>query len=120
MFQQENPDFVVDTVRDFQALLESSSHDDKKGVIALGGGVSKHHAMFGALLNGGCDYAVYMTTSSPFSGSVGGATTSEAKTWGKLRLDAMEATVIGDVSITFPLALSCSLDTLSKEGLIDE
>ena len=88
MFQQKYPDFIVDVVRDFSNLLASSSFDEKKGVIALGGGVSKHHAIFGMLLNGGCDFAVYMTTSQAYSGSMGGATTSEGKTWGKVKVDA--------------------------------
>ena len=120
MFQQDHPDFVVDVVSDFSHLLASSSFDDKKGVIALGGGVSKHHAIFGMLLNGGCDYAVYMTTSHEHSGSMGGATTSEAKTWGKVKVDANEVTVIGDVSITFPMVVSRALDVMNKEGLLDE
>ena len=117
-FSQDHPDFVVDVVRDFSHLLGASSHDDRKGVIALGGGVSKHHAIFGLLLNGGSDYAVYMTTSAPHSGSTGGATTSEAKTWGKVKMDAREATVIGDVSITFPMVMFKALDDMRKEGLI--
>jgi len=119
MFQQDHSDFVIDVVRDFSALLASSSFDEKKGVISLGGGVSKHHAIFGLLLNGGCDYAVYMTTSGQHSGSMGGATTSESKTWGKVRVDARNVTVIGDVSITFPLVMSHVLDTMKKEGLTD-
>ncbi len=119
MFQQDHPDFIVDVVKDMAVLLSSSSHDDRKGVIALGGGVSKHHAIFGILLNGGCDYAVYMTTARSFSGSMGGATTREGKTWGKIKVDASEVTIIGDVSITFPLMISRVLDKLSKEGLLD-
>ena len=120
MFQQEHPDFMVDVIGDYANLLASSSYDDKKGVICLGGGVSKHHAIFGILLNGGCDYAVYMTTSHEHSGSMGGASTSESKTWGKVKVDANEATVIGDVSITFPMVASRALDVMSMEGLIDE
>jgi deoxyhypusine synthase len=120
MFQQDNPDFIIDAVSDFSNLLAASSFDDKKGVISLGGGVSKHHAIFGILLNGGCDHAVYMTTSRPYSGSMGGATTSEAKTWGKVKVDANEVTVIGDVSITFPLVMSRALDLMRMEGLLDE
>ncbi len=120
MFQQDYPDFVVDVVRDFSNLLNSSSYDDKKGVIALGGGVSKHHAIFGLLLNGGCDYAVYMTTSRTYSGSMGGATPNESKTWGKVKIDANEVSVIGDVSITFPLVIMRAMDVMKKEGLIDD
>jgi len=54
-------------------------------------------------LRGGFDYAVYMTTSYSTSGSFSGATTQEAKSWGKLKDDAQAATVIGDVTINFQL-----------------
>ena len=118
MFQQDHPDFVVDVVKDFSRLIFSSSYDDKKGIIALGGGVSKHHAILGTLLGGGADYAVYMTTSRQWSGSLSGATTREAKSWGKIKDDADAVTVIGDVTITFPIAMFAALDILSERGII--
>ncbi len=118
MFQQDHKDFVVDVVQDFANLIFSSTHDDKKAIIALGGGVSKHHAILGTLLNGGADYAVYMTTAHEYSGSLSGATTREAKSWGKIKDSADAVTVIGDVSITFPLAMFAALDILSDEGLV--
>ncbi|MEM5799163.1 MAG: deoxyhypusine synthase family protein [Candidatus Aenigmatarchaeota archaeon] len=118
MFQQDHKDFVIDVVQDFANLIFSSTHDDKKAIIALGGGVSKHHAILGTLLNGGADYAVYMTTAHEYSGSLSGATTREAKSWGKIKDSADAVTVIGEVSITFPLAMFAALDILSEEGLI--
>lgn len=120
LFQQNNPDFVIDEVKDFSNILFAVSQDDKKGMISLGGGVTKHYAILSALLNGGLDYAVYMTTSSPSSGSMSGATTSEAKSWGKIKDDSDAATVIGDVTITFPLAMIKALEKLSEEGLIKD
>ena len=120
MFQQNHPDFVVDVVKDFANILFSTSQDDRKGVIALGGGISKHHAIFACLLNGGMDYAVYMTTAHKSSGSMGGATTSEAKSWGKIKEDSEIATVIGDVSILFPLAMVHALELLKAEGLLTD
>ncbi len=118
LFQQDHPDFMIDVVKDFANLIFSSTHDDKKGIIALGGGVSKHHAILGTLLNGGADYAVYMTTAREYSGSMSGATTREAKSWGKIKDNADAVTVIGDVSINFPLVMMSALDILYKEGLI--
>jgi deoxyhypusine synthase len=59
-----------------------------------------------------------MTTAHPTSGSMSGATTKEAKSWGKIKDDADAATVIGDVSITFPIAMINALETLCKEGVI--
>ena len=83
MFQQEHQDFVVDVVKDFGDVILGVTHDDVKGVVCLGGGVSKHYAMFACLINGGFDYAVYMTTAHESSGSMSGASTQEAKSWGK-------------------------------------
>ncbi len=119
MFQEKNPDFIVDVVQDFKNILLSTSHDEKKGLISLGGSISKHHAILACLLNGGVDYAVYMTTARHTSGSMSGATTEEAKSWGKIKDDADAATVIGDVSITFPLAMIRALEILDKDGLLN-
>ncbi|MBT4630730.1 deoxyhypusine synthase family protein, partial [Candidatus Woesearchaeota archaeon] len=58
MFQQDHSDFVVDVVKDFSNILFSTSQDEKKGLISLGGSISKHHAILACLLNGGLDYAV--------------------------------------------------------------
>lgn len=118
LFQQDNKQFQVDVVKDFGNILLCTSMDEKKGVIALGGSISKHHAILCTLLNGGAEYAVYMTTAHKTSGSMSGATTNEAKSWGKVKDDSDIATVIGDVTITFPLMMSYALETLSEEGLI--
>ena len=120
MFQQDHSDFVIDVVKDFSGLLATTSYDEKKGIICLGGGVSKHHVILATLISGGADYAVYMTTAREYSGSMSGATTKEAKSWGKIKDDADAVTVIGDVSITFPLAMSRALDRLAEEGLIKD
>jgi len=118
MFQQTHPDFIVDTILDMKHIVTDLSFDDKKGLISLGGSISKHYAVFAALMAGGFDYAVYMTTSHSSSGSMSGATTQEAKSWGKLNDDAEAATVIGDVCITFPLAMISVLEKMKEEGLL--
>ncbi len=118
LFQQKHKDFIVDVVADFGNILFSTSYDEKKGVIALGGSISKHHAILSTLLNGGAEYAVYMTTAHKTSGSMSGATTNEAKSWGKVKDESDVSTVIGDVTITFPLAMIKALEELDKEGLL--
>jgi len=118
LFQQKHSDFIVDVVKDFGNILFSTTHDDAKGVIALGGSISKHHAILCTLLNGGANYAVYMTTAHKTSGSMSGATTDEAKSWGKVNDESDVATVIGDVTIMFPLAMIKALEDLKVEGLI--
>ncbi|MFH2021043.1 MAG: deoxyhypusine synthase family protein [archaeon] len=118
MLQQKHSDFVIDVVKDFSNILFATNHDDKKGLISLGGSISKHHAILSALLNGGLDYAVYMTTAHSTSGSMSGATTEEAKSWGKVKDDSDVSTVIGDVTFTFPLVMIRALEMLEKEGLL--
>jgi len=118
MLQQKKPDFVVDVVKDFANIIFTTSHDDKKGLISLGGSISKHHAILACLLNGGLDYAVYLTTAHSSSGSMSGATTEEAKSWGKVKDDSDVSTVIGDVTFTFPLIMMKVLDELTKEGIV--
>lgn len=118
LYQQENPDFIVDVVKDFGNILFVSTHDDKKGIISLGGSISKHHAILACLLNGGAEYAMYMTTAQRTSGSMSGATTNEAKSWGKVKDESDVATVIGDVTIMFPLAMINAIEELEEDGLL--
>ncbi len=118
LFQQKHKDFIIDVVKDFGNILLSTNHDEKKGVIALGGSISKHHAILSTLLNGGANYAAYMTTAHKTDGSMSGATTEEAKSWGKVKDESDVATVIGDVTITFPLAMISALEQLDEEGLL--
>jgi deoxyhypusine synthase len=119
MFQQKHPDFIVDTIKDMERINIDLSFDEKKGLISLGGSISKHYAIFSALLSGGFDYAVYMTTSHASSGSMSGATTSEAKSWGKIKDDGEATTVHGDVTINFPLLMTSVLDKLKKGNLLE-
>ena len=118
MFQQKNPDFIVDVIKDMERVTTDLSFDEKKGLISLGGSISKHYAIFAAQLSGGFDYAVYMTTSHASSGSLSGATTQEAKSWGKIKDDGEAATVNGDVCITFPLMMDSVLNKMKNEGLL--
>lgn len=118
LFKDEHKDFNIDVIDDFKNIIFSTSHDEKKGIVSLGGGVSKHHVILTTLINGGADYALYMTTASPRSGSLSGATTDEAKSWGKIKDNSDAVTVIGDVTITFPLAMVSALDSLKKDNLI--
>jgi deoxyhypusine synthase len=118
MFQEDHPDFVIDVVKDFGNMQFYTTHDERKGIIALGGGVSKHQALLACLLTGGFDYAVYITTARESSGSVSGATTEEAKSWGKINDSSDACTVIGDVSVIFPLVMIKALEDLREKGII--
>lgn len=119
LFQQDHPDFMIDIVGDFKNIVLCTDQNEKKAVICLGGSISKHHAILATLLNGGAEYAVYMTTAKSSSGSLSGATTQEAKSWGKIKDDSDAVTVNGDVSVMFPLAMTLTMEILKEEKLID-
>lgn len=102
-FKQKHKDFGIDVTKDMKNLADVVLNADKTGGIILGGGISKHHAIGVNILRGGLDYAVYVTTSSPWDGSLSGARTNEAVSWGKINKKANSVTVDGDATVVFPL-----------------
>lgn len=104
--KQEDQDFGIDVTADMKKAEDTVLAADKVGGIILGGGISKHHAIGVNILRGGLDYAVYVTTATPFDGSLSGAAPSEAKSWGKISEKANTVTVYCDASIAFPLIFS--------------
>ncbi len=113
-FKVEEPDFEILVTKDLGHLVNHLAGYDKLGALVLGGGVSKHFAILTSLLRDGLDYAVYMTTARPYAGSLSGATTEEAKSWGKIRGEADAITVHGDVTLTFPILATYVLDKLDQ------
>ena len=105
-FKQDNPNFGIDVTADMKRVEDTILAADKVGGIILGGGISKHHAIGVNILRGGMDYAVYVTTASPFDGSLSGATPNEAKSWSKIAHAANTVTVYSDATIAFPLIFS--------------
>jgi len=108
-FKQENTDFAIDVSSDMK-LADIVINSEKRGGIILGGGISKHHTIGVNILRDGLDYAVYFTTSSPWDGSLSGATPNEAKSWSKITEEGRTVTVYGDASVTFPLVLAGALE----------
>ena len=47
-----------------------------------------------------------------------GATTQEAKSWGKIKDDADAVTINGEASVFFPLIALSALEQLHEEGLL--
>lgn len=105
-FKQDHADFVLDETADLRKLATLVLSAKRTGAVVLGGGISKHHVIGANILRGGLDYSVYFTTASPFDGSLSGAQTQEAKSWGKLKEKGKNVTVVGDATITFSLAAS--------------
>jgi len=104
-FRQEHKDFQIDVAGDMK-LADIVINAEKTGGIILGGGISKHHTIGVNILREGLDYAVYVTTSSPWDGSLSGATSNEAKSWSKIKEKGSTATIYGDASIILPLIMA--------------
>jgi len=113
-FKQKHKEFGIDVTKDMNELAQLVLNAEKTGGIVLGGGISKHHAIGVNLLRGGFDYAIYVTTSSPWDGSLSGARTNEAVSWGKIKENSTgkceyipnHVTVDCDATIAFPLIIS--------------
>lgn len=108
-YKQKRKDFGIDVTRDMNELAQLAMNAKKTGGIILGGGISKHHAIGVNLLRDGFEYAVYVTTSSPWDGSLSGARTNEGVSWGKIKesdgTKPNHVTVDCDATIAVPLML---------------
>jgi len=111
-FKQTHKDFVIDVTGDMQELADIVFDSKKTGGIILGGGIAKHYTIGVNLLRGGLDYAVYITTAQPWDGSLSGARTNEAVSWGKIQEKANHVTVYGEASVIFPLIIIKVFDDL--------
>ncbi|NOX72029.1 MAG: deoxyhypusine synthase [Candidatus Micrarchaeota archaeon] len=105
-FKQDHPDFAVDVTGDMKKLANIVMLAKKTGGIILGGGISKHHTIGVNVVRDGLDYAVYLTTAGEWDGSLSGAKTNEAVSWGKINERARPVTVHGDAVVTFPLIMA--------------
>jgi len=112
MFYQEHKDFNIDLLKDEQDLSDITFSAKKSGALVIGGGISKHHTIWWNQFKDGLDYAVYITTAVEYDGSLSGAQTREAISWGKVKEKADNVTVEGDATVLLPLMLSALLERL--------
>jgi deoxyhypusine synthase len=104
MFMQDHKDFIIDVFKDEQFLLDKLfGSKQKSGALILGGGISKHHVIWWNQFKDGLDCAVYVTTAVEYDGSLSGARTREAISWGKLKSKARHVTIEGDATVLLPL-----------------
>ncbi|MBQ9161612.1 MAG: deoxyhypusine synthase [Methanobrevibacter sp.] len=111
IFSQDH-DFVVDAVADMHYLSDIVFEAEKVGAILLGGGLTKHYTLASNVIKGGLDAAIQITMDRPEAGSLGGAPLEEAKSWSKARCGSNLASVVGDVTVIFPLIYAATLDKL--------
>ena len=111
IFSQDH-DFVVDAVADMHYLSDIVFDSPKVGAILLGGGLTKHYTLASNVIKGGLDAAIQITMDRPEAGSLGGAPLEEAKSWAKAKCGSSLASVVGDVTVIFPLIYAACLDKI--------
>jgi len=93
--QGYDSDVGIEILDDYDSLIEDGLLADKTGLIAVGGGVPKHHAIMTNLFRGGADYVVYISTGMGRRRiTIGSAAKNEAVSWGKIKEERTNYTQI--------------------------
>lgn len=112
MYYQEHRDFTIDLLKDEQDLSDIVFDAKKSGALIVGGGISKHHTIWWNQFKDGLDHVVYVTTAAEYDGSLSGAQTREAISWGKVKEKADNVTIDGDATVLLPLMISALLERI--------
>jgi deoxyhypusine synthase len=114
LFWQDHKELTLDLFSDEQTMCDLVFGAKRAGAILLGGGISKHHTIWWNQFRDGLDAALYVTTAVEWDGSLSGARTREAVSWGKVKPSARHTTVEGDVTTLFPLMVGAALERIRR------
>jgi deoxyhypusine synthase len=114
LFWQDHKGLSIDLLADEQALSDLVYGAKRSGAVMLGGGISKHHTIWWNQFRGGLDAALYITTAVEWDGSLSGARTREAISWGKVKASGRHTTVEGDVTVLLPLMVGAALERIRR------
>jgi len=114
MYYQNHRDFTIDLFQDEQELSDIVFDADKSGAFIIGGGISKHHTIWWNQFKDGLDYTVYITTAVEYDGSLSGAQTREAISWGKIKGESDNITIEGDATLIMPLMISALFERIKQ------
>jgi len=114
MFWQTHREFAIDLFDDEQKLSDLVFEAKRSAAIMIGGGISKHHTIWWNQFRDGLDAALYITTAVEWDGSLSGARTREAVSWGKVKTTARHTTVEGDATVLLPLMVGAALERLRR------
>lgn len=105
--QNEQADVGIEILGDYERLIDEALDAEKTGLVVIGGGVPKHHAIMTNLFRGGADYAVYVSTGMEGDGSLSGAPPDEAVSWGKIKSDdANYVQIEAEATLVVPLLVA--------------
>jgi deoxyhypusine synthase len=114
LFWQDHKALTLDLFSDEQLLSDLVFDAKRAGAILLGGGISKHHTIWWNQFRDGLDAALYLTTAVEWDGSLSGARTREAVSWGKVKPTARHTTVEGDITVLLPLMVGAALERVRR------
>ena len=101
-----NPGLVLDILEDLRRINKIAMKAKESGVIAVGGGVTKHHMMKANCIRDGADYCVFINTANEFDGSDSGAYPDESIAAGKIKPEATPVKIFCDATLILPLVIS--------------
>ena len=108
--QRRGVRLIIDYFRDMEKLSELFFPQEGRAVaLIVGGGISKHHAIWWAQFRGGFDSVVYITTAVEYDGSLSGAHPREAVSWGKVKASGRRVVVYGDATVILPILAAALL-----------
>ncbi len=114
LYWQDHKGLSFDLLADEQRLSDLVFEARRSGAVMLGGGISKHHTIWWNQFREGLDAALYLTTAVEWDGSLSGARTREAISWGKVKTSARHVTVEGDVTLLLPLMVGAALERVRR------
>ncbi len=114
LFWQDHKELSIDLLSDEQHLSDIVYEAKRSGAILLGGGISKHHTIWWNQFRDGLDAVLQVTSAVEWDGSLSGARTREAISWGKVKPAARHTSVDGDVTVLFPLMVGAALERLRR------
>ncbi len=107
---------VVDAFKEVPEICGICSKSPKNGMIVLGGGVPRNSVQSAALASKkGLDYAIVVTMDRPETGGLSGSTLKETISWGKVKGEADDVMVIGDIMMVFPLMAASVMERLGAD-----
>jgi deoxyhypusine synthase len=110
MYSQKINKTMINVFKDELELADIVFTAKKTGALIIGGGISKHHTIWWNQFKNGLDYAIYITTAVEWDGSLSGARTDEAISWGKINEEAKHVTIEGDATVILPLLIGALLE----------
>ena len=106
--KQADRDVGIEITADYETLVEDGMLAASTGLLVVGAGLPKHHAIMTNLFRGGADYAVYIQTGMEGDGSLSGAPPDEAVSWGKIKQDDEQnyVEIQAEATLVFPLLVA--------------